>query len=113
MLCYYSLGNLVSAQNQNATMLGAMAYIIINKKPARTGKSADDLFIMEAGAIPTVTHYEKSYSGFKIYPLYNYTKELAEKHLLYINKKELTTDYLKNNAAKILSGNEIKQNPFE
>ena len=112
MLCVYSLGNLLSAQNQNATLLGALAYVKI-KKPPTQGDEAAEIIFMDAGAIPLVTHYEKGHTGFKVYPLYAYSGELLEKHWKNQDKKELTMDYLNGTAAKILGDKKILQNPFE
>jgi len=111
MLCIYSLGNLLSAQSQNAALLGAMAYVKI-KKPPTQGSEAAEIIFTEAGAIPLVTHYEKGHTGFKVYPLYAYSGELLEKHWKNRDKTELTMDYLNETAAKILGNMEIRQNPF-
>ena len=104
MLCFYSLGNFLSAQTQTPTLLGAMAYIKIER-----GKSTE---ISEAGAIPLVTHYEKDFKGFKVYPLYLYPRELEEKHRQNQEKKLLSLEYMAALAAKIFGDREIKQNPF-
>jgi len=103
MICFYSLGNFISAQTDSATFLGAMAFV-------RLKKTASDniISVEEYGAIPTVTHYEKDFTGFKVYPLYAYTEELMKKHW----KIGLTTSYLKNLASKIFGDREISKNPF-
>jgi len=104
MLCFYSLGNLISAMTQSESMLlGAMAFIRL-KKTALEGTVS----IEEYGAIPTVTHYDKSYSGFKVYPLYAYTEDLVKKHW----KSSLTMDYLKSLSSKIFGDMEILRDPF-
>jgi poly-gamma-glutamate synthesis protein (capsule biosynthesis protein) len=113
MLCVYSLGNLLSSQNQNATLLGALAYIRIKKIPARDGETAETIVFADAGAIPLVTHYERGHTGFKVYPLYAYSGELLEKHYKNQNRNELTMDYLNETAAKIFGDKEIRRNPFE
>jgi len=110
MLCFYSLGNLISAQARNPTMLGAMAYIRIKKQPDSDREYGT--IITEAGAIPLVTHYEKDYINFKVYPLYAYTEELSEKHRINQGKKELTPDYMTELTSKIFGEKEIRQNPF-
>jgi len=114
MLCFYSLGNLVSAQTQNPTLLGALAYIRIKKTgPAPGGKEPDGIIFMDAGAIPIVTHYEKDFTEFKVYPLYDYSDELLDKHWKNQGKKELTMDYLSNLSAAYLKDKEILFNPFK
>ena len=112
MLCFYSLGNLVSAQTQTLTLLGALAYVKLEKNHTLPSQTACSVVITAAGAIPLVTHYEKNYTGFKVYPLYAYTGELAGKHWKNQTKKELTVDYFTGLAAKVLGGREIMQNPF-
>jgi hypothetical protein len=112
MLCVYSLGNLLSAQNQNATLLGALAYIKIKKIPARDGEAAEPIVFTDVGAIPLVTHYERGHTGFKVYPLYAYSVELLEKHWKNQTREELTMEYLNGTAARIFGDREIRQNPF-
>jgi len=112
MLCVYSLGNLLSAQSMNATLLGALAYIKIKKLPVKDGEAAEIVFT-DAGAIPLVTHYERGYTGFKVYPLYAYSEELLARHLKNYERIELTMNYLNETAAKILGDKEIRRNPFD
>jgi len=104
MLCFYSLGNFISAQTDSATLLGAMAFVRLKKTA-----SENIISIEEYCAIPTVTHYEKDFSGFKVYPLYAYTEELVKKHW----KSGLSINYLKNLSSKIFGDKEMLKNPFE
>jgi poly-gamma-glutamate synthesis protein (capsule biosynthesis protein) len=112
MLCFFSLGNLASAQIRNPTLLGAMAYVRIKKPPVRESETKANIMFMDAGAIPIVTHYESGFTGFKVYPLYAYTPELIKKHRQYIDKN-FTMDYLTGLASKVFGGKEILRNPFE
>ncbi|MCL2012246.1 MAG: CapA family protein [Cystobacterineae bacterium] len=107
MLCFYSLGNFISAQVRAPRMLGAMAYLKIEE-----GAGEERFVLLEAGAIPLVTHYEKEFVGFKVYPLYAYTEALADQHRMNQQKKELTLDYLQSLASKVFGDKEIKHNPF-
>lgn len=104
MLCFYSLGNFFAAQIRTVTLLGAMAYIKI--------KSGGNVEIVEAGAIPLVTHYEKDLKGMKVYPLHEYSEELAEKHRKNQVYKAFTLDSLSEISSTILGDKEIKRNPF-
>ena len=112
MLCYYSLGNLISAQTQKPALLGALAYVRIKKPPAAEEGEEPVIVFEEAGAIPLVSHYEKNFTGFMIYPLYAYTEELLEKHWINQGKKELIMEYLKDLSAKYLRDKEMPGNPF-
>jgi len=111
MLCYYSLGNLISAQTQTRTMLGAMAYIKLRKTLEPNGEAAIEFF--DVGAIPLVTHFERNLSGLMVYPLYTYTEELAEKHWRKTAQSEFSMDYLNDLTTKIFGDKEIRRNPFE
>jgi poly-gamma-glutamate synthesis protein (capsule biosynthesis protein) len=113
MLCFYSLGNLISAMNRPPTILGAMAYVKIKKIPSAEGEEADSFMFMDAGAIPLVTHFENNFIGFKIYPLYTYTVELAARHRINRERNELTMKYLSDLSARIFGGKEILRNPFD
>ena len=110
MLCFYSLGNLISAQTQNAALLGAMAYVKVEK--IKTPDGLDSIVFPDAGAIPLVTHYGGDPPEFKVYPLYAYSEELVGKHRKNMEKKELTLEYLSDTAAKIFGEKEIRYNPF-
>ena len=112
MLCFYSLGNFISAQIQSPALLGALAYVKIKKIPDAadgTPPGQANIVIQEAGAIPLVNHHEKNYSNMKIYPLYAYSEELIEKHL---RTKDISLDYFKKLASGVLGKNEISYNPF-
>lgn len=73
-LVFYSLGNYVSRQKEAPNLLGLMANVKIYNKGDGT------VFIKEASVMPTVTHYNMNSRGFKVYPLKDYTDELAAKH---------------------------------
>ena len=113
MLCYYSLGNFISAQSRLPTMLGAMAYIKIKKIPAVNEGERDSFMYMDDGVIPLVTHYENNWTGFRVYPLYAYSEELAAMHRLNRNGMEMTMNYLRGISSGVLGFRELKQNPFE
>ncbi|MDR2639633.1 MAG: CapA family protein, partial [Helicobacteraceae bacterium] len=87
-LVYFSLGNFISAQNKTPRTLGGMARVVLSKKGAA-------LAVKEAKLSGLVTHYEKGLTGFKVYPLESYTKELASRHALSAKKGEkMGLDYL-------------------
>ena len=85
--CYYSLGNFISAQSEPERMLGAMAYVELEKDA--NGK----VVISKSIAIPVVTHIE----GGKYYSYYlkDYTNDLCAKHRLKLKgKSNMNIDYL-------------------
>jgi len=75
-LCYYSLGNYVSTQQNAQSMLEGLAWVTFHV-------TEDSISIAEenTGVIPLVCHYSSSPVRLKnIYLLENYTEELAKSH---------------------------------
>jgi poly-gamma-glutamate synthesis protein (capsule biosynthesis protein) len=105
-LCFYSLGNFLSAQEASATQLGALAYVRIKKLDTA-------LSIEEEGIIPTVNHYEQNYTGFRVYPLSLYSEDLAKKHLLRLAGKDINIPWFTTLIKTIFpQGNILLKNPF-
>jgi poly-gamma-glutamate synthesis protein (capsule biosynthesis protein) len=104
-LCFYSLGNFLAAQDMPYTLLGGLAYIKIKK-------SASEISVDQAGVIPTVTHFNTAYTGFRIYPLYQYTEELAKTHGRKRPQYELSLSYFRTLAQQIFGHGTIESNPF-
>ncbi|MDR2795129.1 MAG: CapA family protein [Spirochaetaceae bacterium] len=89
MVCFFSLGNFLSAQNEPPRLLGGMMRVSIKKEAAPPHR----VTIEEAELLPLVTHYEAGYTGFQVYPLSGYTEEIAKRHLLRKQKKYTDTSY--------------------
>lgn len=75
-LCYYSLGNFVSNQDQAPRMLGAMADITIENN------EAGEVFIKEYGVTPLITHKVFGQKAITTYKLSEYTEELAARNTI-------------------------------
>ncbi|MBR6444168.1 MAG: CapA family protein [Firmicutes bacterium] len=75
MVCFYSLGNFVSCQNQVDTMLGAMAKV-------NFVKDKDGARVTRYKMTGTVTHIGSGFSYFTTYKLSDYTDELAGKNYI-------------------------------
>ena len=56
-------------------MLGGMADITITKDP-----KSQELTIAQADLVPLVTHYNHEKEAYAVYPLEEYTEELAAEH---------------------------------
>lgn len=74
-LVYYSLGNFVSVQYYNYSMLGGMAKVSITKDSNGTYISSADLDFL-------VTHYTSGRSVITTYFLDDYTDDLAKQHAI-------------------------------
>ncbi|MDR2481681.1 MAG: CapA family protein [Spirochaetaceae bacterium] len=90
MLCYFSLGNFLSAQTESPRLLGGMMHIKIRKK-SKSGM----ILIENAELLPLVTHYTSGYKDFKIYFLDDYTQITAASHALNIKGDKITLDYFR------------------
>lgn len=96
-LVAYSLGNFISAQNRGPRMLGGVLNFEIVKNNA-TGEIGFEN-VKFSGA---VTHYGQSYSNLRIYPLSDYTQELASKHGVLEKTPEFSLQYLNDIIAKVI-----------
>lgn len=74
-LVIYSLGNFMSAQDGDLSMLGGMASWSIRKDGESGAVSVENVKFY-----PTVTHFEPVFTKFKSYLLKDYTDELAAQH---------------------------------
>ena len=85
-LCYYSIGNYASNQQETPEVLGGMAKV-------RIIKEGDHTYIDESatGVVPVVTHNVPA-GGFVqnvvCYKLQDYSEELAEQHDIYVNGRD-------------------------
>jgi poly-gamma-glutamate synthesis protein (capsule biosynthesis protein) len=105
-LCFYSLGNFLSAQQTDPTQLGGLAFVRIKRQHTT-------ITIEEAGVIPVVNHYTWDLSGFKVYPLYAYHEDLAKTHLLRARRPHINVPWLTALAEEALAGGTILlKNPF-
>lgn len=86
MLVYYSLGNFISTQKEPECMLGGMADITITVDDG-TGKPA----ITNSELVPLVTHYNYDTGEYTVYPLEDYTEELAASHSIHQETSETFT----------------------
>lgn len=81
MLVYYSLGNFVSVQYYNFSMLGGMAQVSITKDSSGTYISDYDMDFL-------VTHYTAGRTAITTYFLDDYTDALASAHAILVEPGE-------------------------
>lgn len=75
-LCAYSLGNFISAQSVGQNLIGGVLKFDVSLKKDRTEAPV----IENIELVPIITHYDGKYKAVRIYPLDQYTRELAESH---------------------------------
>lgn len=74
-LVFYSLGNFVSAQSAPSNLVGLMPEITVEKDP-----QSGEITVLPPIVHAIVTHYGNGMAGVQIYPLEQYTQELAGAH---------------------------------
>lgn len=88
-LVAYSLGNFISAQNRGARMLGGMLNFDVVKNNT-TGK----ISLENVKFNGTVTHYGQNCSNVRVYPLADYTAELADSHGVKSKTPDFSLKYI-------------------
>ncbi|MBB5183804.1 CapA family protein [Catenisphaera adipataccumulans] len=94
-LCYYSLGNFISAQDHNENMIGGMAgFKLIYHFD--TGKTE----FKNVTFTPTITYYNSNFKNFKTYTIHEWNDDLAATHLCTVSEgedmtKQWVQDYVK------------------
>jgi len=108
MPVFYSLGNFLSAHVTpiKDTLLGGIMYLKLKK-------TEETINIEEIGLIPIITHYDLSLSGINVYPLQDYTEDMAARHW---NRRRgdsnVTQGYFMKIATDMYGANLILENPF-
>jgi poly-gamma-glutamate synthesis protein (capsule biosynthesis protein) len=103
-LCFYSLGNFVSHQREKERILGGIMLVTFTKE-------GEKLSITKSGLIPVICHFEHGYKNTKVYPIYDYTEELLNKHLLKLWDKDMNFNFF-HSILRRLDTKIIMYNPF-
>ncbi|MBQ2974596.1 MAG: CapA family protein [Clostridia bacterium] len=88
-LVAYSLGNFISAQNRGPRMLGGRLNFEIVKNNTTGGIAIENVTFNGV-----VTHYGHGFSNIRVYPLEDYTEELASKHGVLSKTSAFSLQYL-------------------
>ncbi len=88
-LCYYSLGNFLSAQDEPERMVGGMASFQLNYDFDTEQVSFNDVKF-----IPTVTYFDPSFTTFKTTTIHEYNDEMAANHSMPQTTKEFVQQYV-------------------
>lgn len=88
-LVAYSLGNFISAQNRGPRMLGGMLNFEIVKN-----NTTGEIAVENVKFSGVVTHYGYGCSNIRVYPLADYTQELASKHGVLSKTSDFSLQYL-------------------
>ncbi|MDE5590134.1 MAG: CapA family protein, partial [Acetatifactor sp.] len=99
-LVYYSLGNFVNWTSGTGAgvsnrMVGGMAQVTISLD--ENGEAV----ITEYGVLPVVCHLEKGFGGVTVYPLSEYTEELAERNEIVKQDESFSLKYCQELAERV------------
>lgn len=94
MLVYYSLGNFLNwtsgtGEGVANRMVGGMAKITLGRAPD------GEVIITDYGVEPLVCHLENGFGGVTVYPLQEYTEELAEQNQIRLQDANFSLEYCK------------------
>lgn len=88
-LCYYSLGNFLSAQDSPENMIGGMASFTLNYNFDTKEVSWNDVKF-----IPTVTYFDSMFYNIKTTIISDYTDEMAASHHYPETTRQYVKDYV-------------------
>lgn len=103
-LVYYSLGNFVNWTAGTGTgvanrMVGGMAQVTVGLD--ENGEAV----ITEYGVLPVVCHVEKGFGGVTVYPLSEYTEELAARNEIVKQDKSFSLEYCQELVNRVFGDN--------
>jgi len=105
----YSLGNFISAQDVGDNLVGGILNFTISKD-TKTGEISIDQPYLE----PIVTHYETVWQrNLCLYPLSEYTEELAEAHGVRKNSPGFSVQYIWDMLEETIGEDYLKGSPPE
>lgn len=102
-LVAYSLGNFISAQNRGPRMLGGRLNFEIVRNNTTGGISIENVTFNGV-----VTHYGQGYSNIRVYPLEDYTEELASKHGVISKTSSFSLEYLRDIVNEVIDKQFLK-----
>ncbi|MDD4688816.1 MAG: CapA family protein [Eubacteriales bacterium] len=97
ILVYYSLGNFVSRQLEAKNLLGGIAKVKLMFYDNKVS-------INKHSFMPIVTHYNTSYNSFAVYPLKEYTNDIAAGHGVSYHDGVVTKERFDNMVNAIFEG---------
>ena len=96
-LCYYSLGNFLSAQDTNDRMVGGMASFTLNYDFEKEKTTFDKVQF-----IPTVTYFDPYLSNFKVMTIHEYNNEYAQGHHITAMGYDMTKEWIQEYVQQVM-----------
>lgn len=100
-LCYYSLGNFVNWTSGTGVgvsnrMVGAMARVTLKRE------ANGEVIIEKYDALPLVSHVTSNKNGVTVYPLAEYTDEMASKNEIVYQASDFSLEYCRALVDKVM-----------
>ena len=108
MLVYYSIGNFVNATSGKGDgvadrMLGAMARVTLERAEDGT------ISITDYDALPIVSHVKSGVQGITVYPLEEYSEELAQENEIIKQDPNFSLTYLESVWEEVMRADTIPE----
>ena len=100
MLVYYSLGNFVSRQLEARNLLGGVADVTLTYDGV-------DVVISDYSFMPIVTHYDTTYTIFDVYPLKEYSNDIAVGHGVASHDGAVSVERFRNMVNETFEGYDV------
>ena len=100
MLVYYSLGNFVSRQLEARNLLGGVANVSLNY-------DGEKVVISDYSFMPIVTHYDTTYTQFDVYPLKEYSNDIAPYHGVASHDGAVSVERFRNMVDETFEGYDV------
>ncbi len=100
MLVYYSLGNFVSRQLEARNLLGGVADVTLTY-------DGEDVVISDYSFMPIVTHYDTTYTIFDVYPLKEYSNDIAVGHGVATHDGAVSVERFRNMVDETFEGYDV------
>ena len=115
MPVFYSLGNFLSshARTTKEALLGGIMYV---RLAVSNVSGTPEINIEDIGLIPIITHFDVNRNNFGIYPLHDYTDDLASLHWRRLSMggdPDMNVDFFENMAMEMFGPVLVQRNIFQ
>lgn len=100
-LCYYSLGNFLSAQDTNEGMVGGMATFTL-----QYDFDAQKTTFKDVKFTPTVMYYDPAFTTFKVMTIHDYNDDYIPTHYVASLGYDMTKEWIQNYVKDIMGSPE-------
>lgn len=100
-LCYYSLGNFLSAQDTNDRMVGGMASFTLNYDFTNGETTFENVRFT-----PTVTYFDPNFTSFKTMTIHEYDNSYVSSHYATALGYDMSKEWIQNYVTEVMGESE-------